>query len=417
MVMNRATRHDKERDRVAGDWATAPAFTCSACLEETPFPVAHRIATEVPLHRFHGLIRADIAAFGDEGEILGTVEVIDSHEPSEDVLASEASFQFAFFRYLTERKRPTNRRTTSDRPMDYGLDYEWPASRGKPPKRSKPRHPEGAWLCSVECLRWWQQWGAYPRVEHWEAPKCDDCGIYLYENTLSDRSFRSWAYDPYTACCIHCAAKFAASCPDVQWRSPGELAGGDPREWIPDEDADPTELFLAWNDAAFWEMVWRGRADKLGTGEVYDGHQHITEEDATARRLPLVQAAFDAGEWRTGAALLLPIGSPGWQANPQEPERLLAFRHDNCRGTALAWHRLLGHRLEQLPPELIAIIAETQQDKQNAPMDTLPETHVEALVHEGFPDGRFTKCGIDRRALDEDVLVSRGQGVTCRACR
>ena len=415
--MSRATRHDKEQDRLARDWSTALVFTCSACHEETPFPVTHHIATEVPLHGFYESLRADTVAYGDEGEVLGTVEVIDSHEPSEDVLASEASFQFAFFRYLPQQKRAKNHRTRPDRPLDYGLDYDWPVSMGKPPKRSRPSYPDGAWLCSVECLRWWQEWGAYARVEHWEAPKCDACGIYLYENTLNDKPFRSWAYDPYTTCCIHCAAKFAADCPDVQWREPGELAGGDPREWTPDEDAGPSELFMAWSEAAFWEMVWREREGKLGREDVYDGHRHPAEEDATARRLPLVYAAFDVGEWGKGANLLLPIGSPGWQANPGEPERLLAFRPDNCRGTALAWSRLLGYRLEQLPLELVAIITQVQREKQSAPADFIPEPDEDGLVHEGYPDGRFTKCGIDRWALEEDVIVSRDRGVTCGACR
>ena len=71
-----------------------------------------------------------------------------------------------------------------------------------------------------------------------------------------------------------------------------------------------------------------------------------------------MNAAFDEGEWRAGANLLLPIGAPAWAAYPGEPERMLAFRPDNCRGTAAAWKRLLAHRLEQLPDELTEIICQ-----------------------------------------------------------
>lgn len=287
--MSRATRHDKERDRLVRDWSTALVFTCSACHEETPFPVTHHIATEVPLHGFYGSLRADIVAYGDEGEVLGTVEVIDSHEPSEDVLASEASFQFAFFRYLPQQKRAKNHHTRPDRPLDYGLDYDWPVSMGKPPKRSRPSYPDGAWLCSVECLRWWQEWGAYARVEHWEAPKCDACGIYLYENTLNDKPFRSWAYDPYTTCCIHCAAKFAADCPDVQWREPGELAGGDPREWTPMKMQ--AQQNCLWPGAKLRSGRWYGGRGKAN----WAGRTYTTATGTQQKRTP----PLDGYRWST----------------------------------------------------------------------------------------------------------------------
>ena len=88
----------------------------------------------------------------------------------------------------------------------------------------------------------------------------------------------------------------------------------------------------------------------------YDGARNPAAEDATARRLVIVQAAFDLGEWNRGAGLLSPVGALGWAAYPDEPERLLAFRPDTCRGTAEAWKRLLCYRLEQLPQELADII-------------------------------------------------------------
>ncbi len=58
------------------------------------------------------------------------------------------------------------------------------------------------------------------------------------------------------------------------------------------------------------------------------------------------------------ANLLLPVVAPGWAAYADEPERLLAFGADNCRGTAVAWERLVSHGLEALLEELRAIIEE-----------------------------------------------------------
>ena len=58
------------------------------------------------------------------------------------------------------------------------------------------------------------------------------------------------------------------------------------------------------------------------------------------------------------SAQFLPVGAPGWARYEDEPERLLAFRADNCRGTAAAWQRLLSYRLTTLPKELATIIEE-----------------------------------------------------------
>ena len=85
-------------------------------------------------------------------------------------------------------------------------------------------------------------------------------------------------------------------------------------------------------------MVEQGRyIEQPGS---YGGGQHETAENATAERLLLVNAAFEAGDWAKGANLLLPVGAPGWASYGDDPERLLAFRPDNCRGTAAAWRSL-----------------------------------------------------------------------------
>lgn len=195
-----------------------------------------------------------------------------------------------------------------------------------------------------------------------EPRKCDWCDMYLYQNPLSRLEFFDWR-EPgdYTRLCIHCAVLFS---PDggAQWRAPGELAGGAPREWAPfDDDDDPAALYLAFCEAAFWNMVWTQRVAKLAWNKCgqcqvknetplaseygrswwcrscdaenewtpeppYDGSKTPEAEDATAHRLPLVNSAFDAGDWHQGSMLLLPVAAPRWARYEDEPERMLAFR-------------------------------------------------------------------------------------------
>ena len=343
------SRHDQERDRLFTHWDIEPVFGCAACHESASLPNGLHIASEVSVDEF----RADLAAIDKTtGEIVGTLEIIDTNDPSKEKLTAQGKLSFAYFRYLPKRSSPTGRR-----PL---MDFELQTALGKVPQPIRGDRTEGAWLCSVECLRWWQQWGGYPRWSPWEAPKCEDCGACLHENALSNRDFRSWAYGPEYAYCIHCAARFVAADPAVQWRAPGELAGGDPREWTPTEDGDPADQLLAYTDAAFWEMVWRQRVAKLSDPEAYDGSKDQQAEEATERRLLEVTKAFDGGDWRKGAGLLLPVGAPSWAAYEDEPQRLLAFREDHCRGTAKCWSRLLQHRLGQLPVALQSIIRESK---------------------------------------------------------
>lgn len=356
MTNGQGKRHGQERDRLLACWNSELGFECTVCGEATVLPKGLCIAGEVWCDGF----RADLAAIDEtSGEIVGTLEVIDTHEPSEQVLASQEQLAFAYFRYLPKTSSPAGRRS-----LDYSLDFEMPKDLGKRPKQARGDRSNGAWLCSVECLRWWQQWGGYPRWSPWEAPKCEDCGTYLHDNALSNRDFRSWAYGPEYAYCIHCAARFVAADPAVQWRAPGELAGGDPREWTPTEDADPADLLLAYTEAAFWGMVWQQRVAKLDDLEAYDGSKHQQAEVATEARLLEVTRAFDHGDWRKGANLLLPIGAPGWADYEDEPQRLLAWREDNCRGVANCWSRLLQYRLEQLPKELKDTIRASEPQRQ-----------------------------------------------------
>ena len=330
--------HDQERDRVAAYWPTLLPFTCAGCKEVKTFPAAARIEIEV---RYDGQLRADVAAINEANQVIGVVEVVFSHPPTDEALEAQGLLGFAY----------------------YGL---LPKARGNEPI---------VWLCSPDCWSWYARLPSKETSSPWEAPRCDGCGGYFHQNSISQFEFRDWSDDPHYAYCIHCAAAY-----DGQWRTPGELAGGDPREWTPDDNADPVVLFFAYSEAKFWAMVWTKR---ITDPKMHDGRKNEAVENATAMRLPLVCAAFDAGEWAKGANLLLPIGCPGWQSFPDEPERLLAFTPDNCVGAALAWNRLLGYRLEQLPDELTAVIRLLPQPNGAMPLDDM-SNHIKEQAQEAI---------------------------------
>ena len=323
--------HDEERDRIAENWHNLDSFTCAGCKTTTRFPEVYNVKTEV---QYSGRLRADVVAFDGTSRVVGVVEVVRSHPPTAQALGAHESLDFAYYWIL--------------------------------PNRSKIRNEQSIWLCSPECWTWYIQLAGAETSSFWKAPQCDGCGNYFHDNRLSWFEFFDWN-EPgdYSTYCIFCAAVIE-SYGHGQWRSPGELAGGDPREWTPDNDADPATLFLAYSDAAFWSMVWTQRVANLDEPDTYFGSKNEAAENATALRLPIVNAAFDAGDWGHGADLLSPVGAPGWADYPGEPERLLAFRADNCQGTAAAWKRLLSYRLEQLPQELADIIR--QPEKWNSIM-------------------------------------------------
>ncbi len=303
--------HDMERDRIALNWDTLPEFSCAVCETSKPFLSLVTIRTEV---RFSGRLRADVAALDISGRVIGVVEVVRSHPPSELVLSEQEKLEFAYYRFLT------------------------------PPGRKEPE----SWLCSPDCWRMYTQLAGDAASSPWEPARCDGCESYFHQNKLSWMEFHDWDSDPNSAYCIFCAAKFD----QAQWRAPGDIAFDDPREWTPDDDSDPAVLFLAYWDTKFWDMVWSSRVAKLDEPDLRLWSENIEAEDATARRLVQVNAAFDKEEWKEGNDLLIPIASPGWQYIPGETERMLAFRPENTRGVALAWNRLLQYRFAELPQVL-----------------------------------------------------------------
>ena len=129
--------------------------------------------------------------------------------------------------------------------------------------------------------------------------------------------------------------------------------------------------------------MWSSRVAKLNEPGSYDGGQHEIAENATSERLLQVNAAFESGDWARGANLLLPVGAPGWASYEDEPERLLAFRPDNCRGTAAAWEHLLSYRLTTLREELVSIIEERSALRETvAGLRHCDDCGAEAAVHE-----------------------------------
>ena len=193
--MNTKSRHDKERDRIADSWETLPSSTCAACHEEMTFPTATHIETEVWIK---DQFRADIAAIDMSGGVLGTIEIVDTHPPDDRVLASQESLGFAYYLLLPQK-----------------------------PRKGVSTSKEAIWLCSPECWRWYIWLAGSETSSPWEATKCAQCDHYIYQNPLSQVEFHDWGEDPHYAYCIRCAAAYIAS-GDCQWRTPGELAGGDP---------------------------------------------------------------------------------------------------------------------------------------------------------------------------------------------
>ena len=250
-TMSTTTPHNIERDRIAREWRSLPPAQCESCQSEILFHKDNDtlIHTEfVHAERF----RADVAVIFLRDGTYGVVEVIYSSPPRDEALAVHEQLPFAYYRYLS---------------------HDSPSSRPT------------AWLCSPECWRWFLQHGGSVSSS-WQPPQCDSCRGYLHENGVSSLPFNSWAYDPHTTLCIHCAAVCPA---DSQWRTPGEIAFGDPREWTPDGDSDAVIYFLAYFDTAFWAMVWRDREAKLYDPETYDGNKNPAAEDATERRLTIVE--------------------------------------------------------------------------------------------------------------------------------
>lgn len=174
--------------------------------------------------------------------------------------------------------------------------------------------------------------------DHGMTERCSECGTADF----SDGEYRDWADDPHYAYCLKCAAGVSGA----QWKSPGDVIGGDASL-----STSPTvsERFLAFHSAEFWAMVWEGRV-KYPT----ESHGRQANETVTAEQLTLVEQAFESDDWERGFKLLEPIGAPGWGERSDPP--LFAWQPENCRRVSQAWIRLREHRLNQLPESIIEVV-------------------------------------------------------------
>ncbi len=300
--------------------------------------------------------RADVAALDQQGDIVAVVEVVNTNPPSEQVLVSQSTLVGAFY---------------------VGMDALDKGFKG---------------YCSSFC---WTNRNE-DNVKPWSAPACSECERPYY--TLEFQyELVDWE-NPYYPMCLECAAKY----PGGQWRSPGDLAMGDPGDRIPGPDADVLDLFLSFSDSDFWAMVWTSRTAKL--------EEARSPETETAARLDQVEAAIERGDWNGGERLLQPIGAPAWDRPPGPA--LFAWNHDNCGRTALSWRRLREYRIRCLPSSIQTAI------RSRPPLEDVvtDPTQIE-VIHRGFPDGRFTACGIDKETSSKPVVATMTDTPTCESCR
>ena len=61
-----ASRHDRQRDRIAANWLNLPSFVCAGCMEEKTFPKDAAVVAEAS---YGGGLRADIALLGIDGHV------------------------------------------------------------------------------------------------------------------------------------------------------------------------------------------------------------------------------------------------------------------------------------------------------------------------------------------------------------
>ena len=355
-MQKRDRTHDEVRDHIAREYFSLPPISCRFCKYDRP--IVTKEVAQVVTERGGRQFRADIAALNQQGEIIAVVEVINTNPPKEQKLAAQSELASAFYVTLdalddgfTGYCSPfcwTNRKEENVSPLDWDL-----------------------WICG-DCKQPFHTLEWTYRLVNWE--------------------------DPNDYVCIECAARTQGG----QWRTPGELAMGDPRNRIPDPDANVLDLFLSFSDADFWAMVWTERTAKPNKAR--------TPETATALRLDEVEAAFDSGDWNAGERLLQPIGAPAWDRPPGPA--LFAWDHDNRARVASAWRRLREYRISCLPSSLQAAIG-----SRPLMVEVVSDVVKTTLIHRGFPDGQFTACGIDREKSDEPIEMTMKGAITCNACR
>ena len=349
--------HDELKEIIAQAYYVLPELVCQFCKCTRPLPQmgVERVATEYRTQEF----QADIAALNQEGKLVAVIEVVNTHSPNENVLLAQSELEAAFYVEMDA--------------LDNGFTG----------------------YCSTFC--WTNR--KESNVSSWKAPSCEICGRYFFSMEYQYELFDWEGLTGFVGTnCIECAARHDGG----QWLSPGELALGHPEDRIPGPNADVLALFLAFEEANFWAKVWANRTMKQS--------EAWSAETDTEVRLSQVEDAFNREHWNEGQMLLQPIGAPKWDS-PSGP-RLFAWNHENCLRTARAWRRLREHRLSCLPPMLQTAIG-FRPPLCDAAID--PPTPI--MTHRGFPDGRFTDCGLDRTKSSEPIIASMSDTPTCERCR
>ena len=347
------TRHNRLRDRIIREYFTLPKLKCLFCRLTYPVP-KDDVARVVAEHKLNGF-RPDVAALNVGGHPLAVIEVVDTNEPSHRVLEAQSALPAAFYVMMD------------------ALDSRFTG------------------YCSPFCWTNRKQ----ENVSSWTVPACSYCErpYHTLEFTYELLDWES----PEWPSCIECAARMGG-----QFRSPSELALGDPDDRIPSLDAKVLDLFLSFSDADFWAMVWTKR-----TSEPTKAQYPETE---TAARLNQVEAAFSMGDWNRGQKLLQPIGAPAWDRPPGPP--LFAWEHNNCVRVAMAWRQLRAYRVSCLP------VVIRRNVMSRPPMGAVQvEAGEIVIIHRGFPDGRYTACGIDRLKCADTNAATMTETPTCERCK
>lgn len=362
--------HDNIRDRIAADYHNLPPLTCRLCQAEVALPPCDFTDTEHSIAIDGVRMRVDVAALLTTSELTAAIEVIDTHPPRPAVLQAQKRLPAVFYVRL-------------DALQDNKLS---------------------GW-CSTGCWEF-EHIPIEERVCALRFVECVDCQKSLYyaagdhpcpENLIwGKEGFIRWDDGDGNDGSQHCLA-CAASIGIAQWNNPSAIAFGD-TGILPPIPGGPDAIFLSWSNAAFWHMVWNERTMKIP-----DRYRAETE---TAKRLDEVEAAFDRGDWAKGAKLLQPIGNSWLQVSDV---KLWAWNPNNCRRVAHAWNRLREYLLHSLPVEIAELIP--------PPKPPMPPFSPWPPTHRGFPDGRFTQCGIDRHQSDIPVNATMRGEITCPNCR
>lgn len=315
------TKHDELRDEIVLAYRSFGTVPCQWCEEVVSLPVEGTAVAEYNHQISNIAIRSDVAICDSDSNPMIFIEIIDSNPPRDDVLNAYAHSDISTIfiaigrgtsRYEASERRRILQSTGNDREV-YCSTFCWI-------HREEER---------LSCLK-----------------TCVCCDTLDF----TSGSYYDWDGNVYDAFCIRCAASQG-----------GQFSGPMSESDMFTADNTLPTRFLKWNLSRFWRMVWNKRAAKA------ESNKKCRDESRTARQLDRVHEAFNMGNWRRGAELLMPIGSgwtPGDRGESAEP--LYAWSPDNCLRTSEAWDRLFCHLLSRLPIEVRGIVKQRMDHPEAA---------------------------------------------------